>query len=63
MKENWEGLNWDAIAEVVALVILGIITVVAMCELSVNGKEIALAIGSGIGGYLTKTAIGVKKGG
>lgn len=54
-------INWSAITEVVALFILGVIAIVAMYELKVDGKEIALAIGSGIGGYLTKAVVDIKK--
>ena len=54
-------MNWDGLAELVALLILGIIAVTAMQELGVQGKEIPLAIGSGIAGYLTKAAVNVAR--
>ena len=50
-------IDWGAVTEVVALFILGLIAIVAMYKLKVDGKEIALAIGAGIGGYLTKTGV------
>lgn len=49
-------MNWD-ITELTALAVLGIIAVVAMYQLGVEGKEIPLAIGSGIAGYLTKAVV------
>lgn len=52
-------MNWNGLAELVALLILGIIAVTAMQELGVHGKEIPLAIGSGIAGYLTKAAVNI----
>lgn len=53
-------MKWD-IAELMALAVLGAIAIVAMYQLGVEGKEIPLAIGSGIGGYLTKAAIDIIK--
>lgn len=50
-------MRWDAMTELAALTVLGVIATIAMYELGVDGKEIPLAIGSGIGGYLTRTAI------
>ena len=44
------------IAEYLALIVLGTIAVVAMFQLHVGGKEIVLSIGSGLIGYLTKSA-------
>lgn len=47
MKNGW--------AELVAIFILGIIAVVAIAELKVGGKEIAIAVASGLVGYLKGT--------
>ena len=57
MKTIFDKIDWTALTEVIALGILGLIAVVAMCELKVEGKEIALSIGSGIAGYIAKGAI------
>jgi hypothetical protein len=54
-------MKWDAMAEVAALIILGTVAVVAMYELGVEGKEIPLSIGSGVIGYLTKSAVDIVK--
>lgn len=54
-------MKWDVLTELAALVVLGVVAVVAMLELGVEGKEIPLAIGSGIAGYLAKTAVNVVK--
>lgn len=48
-------IDWEAATEIIALIILGFIATVAMWQLDVNGKEIALSIGSGVCGYLVKT--------
>lgn len=45
------------IAEYLALIVLCIIAVVAMVELTTGAKEIVLSIGSGLIGYLTKSAV------
>lgn len=50
-------IEWDAVTELVALLVLGLIAGVAMYKLGVQGKEIPLSIGSGIAGYLTKSRI------
>ena len=54
-------INWGAVTEIAALFILGSIAMIAMLKLGVGGKEIALAIGSGIGGYLVKGNVNTKK--
>lgn len=59
--ENRIEVNWEAATEVAALFILGMIATVAMFKLGIGGKEIALAIGSGIGGYLVKGKVNEKK--
>ena len=51
------------IAEYLALIVLGAIAIVATFELGVDGKEIPLAIGSGIGGYLAKAGVNAIRGG
>ena len=60
MENNIE-INWGAATEIAALFILGAIATIAMLKLGVGGKEIALAIGSGIGGYLVKGNVNTKK--
>ena len=59
--QNDNIIDWGVITEVAALIVLGFIASVAMLKLGVEGKEIALAIGGGIGGYLTKGAITPKE--
>ena len=59
MKDD--NTKWETLTEIAALLVLCVIAIVAMYELKVDGKEIALAIGSGIGGYLAKTAVNAKK--
>lgn len=54
---NKININLEGATEIVALLVLGIIAVVAMCALLSDGKEIALSIGSGLCGYLTKAAV------
>lgn len=60
MDEKFD-INWEAATEIAALFILGSIAIIAMLKLGVGGKEIALAIGSGIGGYLVKGHVNTKK--
>lgn len=50
-------MRWRDITEIVALLVLCMIAVSAIGHLGVQGKEIPLAIGSGIGGYLTRAAV------
>ena len=54
-------MKWDVMTELAALIVLGIVAVVAILELGVDGKEIPLAIGSGITGYLAKVAVNAVK--
>lgn len=54
-------INWEAMTEVVALLILGIVAIVAMLKLGVAGKDVALSVGAGIIGYLAKTGVETKK--
>ncbi len=50
-------MNWDTVTELAALIVLGTVAIVSMYELGIEGKEIPLAIGSGIVGYLVKAAV------
>lgn len=59
-KQNRIKIDWGALTEISALYILGLIAIVAMGCLGIGGKEIALSIGSGIGGYLVKGTIDKK---
>lgn len=54
-------IDWGIITETVALLVLGSIAIIAMYKLGAGGKEIPLAIGSGIGGYLVKGAVSTMK--
>ena len=50
-------INLEGATETVALLSLVAIAMTAMLTLGLGGKEIALAIGSSIGGYLAKSAV------
>ena len=50
-------INLEGATETVALLSLVAIAMTAMLTLALGGKEIALAIGSSIGGYLAKSAV------
>lgn len=52
----------DMITESLALIVIGSIAIVAMFTLGSEGKEIPLALGSGVAGYLTKAAVSAIKG-
>jgi hypothetical protein len=54
-------VNLEGATETVALIILGAIAMTAMFALGIGGKEIALSIGSSIGGYLAKSVIDITK--
>ena len=54
MNEKTE-LNWESIAEISALAILGAVAIIAMFKLGVEGKDITLSVAAGIIGYLAKT--------
>lgn len=45
------------IAEYLALIVLGAIAIVAMYQLGSEGKEVPLAVSSGIIGYLAKAGV------
>ena len=54
-------INLEGATETVALLSLVAIAMTAMLTLALGGKEIALAIGSSIGGYLAKSAVENRK--
>lgn len=55
-------MNYEAITEGIAIIGLVVIAVFGIICLGVEGKEIPLSIGSGVCGYLAKSAVeAVKK--
>jgi len=56
-------IDGEIITECLALVIIGTIVITSIIVLGPEGKEIPLALGGALGGYLTKSAVSaIKKG-